>query len=438
MKVQYFTICSRNYLAYALTLRASIIKVDPEAAVDIVLADAPFDCDVDIKDARCLAVTDIGLPDLHDMAGRYDVTEFNTAIKPFVFQHIFETRDIDAAIYLDPDIYVYAPLKEALGALASGADAVLTPHMRAPIPADGYSPTTADVLRTGVFNLGFAAFRRSVSSSRFFQWWSQRCARDCFVDLPAGLFVDQKFVDAAPALMENLSVLRHPGYNIAYWNLHERPIARSATGALTADQEPFRFFHFSGVAPDDERVVSKYQNRFSAETIGAAVPLFSEYRRRLRNNNHEQYRQIPYAYGSYNDGRAIPHAARRIYARRRDAGEDVRPFNPDYGHMNAAADDLPRTVGAPITRLMHEVWRMRSDLQAAFPLTTPFGRRRFHAWFLTSGQRELGLDAKFVDPARGFGLETAIQAARAAARGMPSAWRGRLVSPSVPESRRHS
>lgn len=64
----------------------------------------------------------------------------------------------------------------------------------------------------------------------------------------AGLFVDQKPVDLVPCFIDRLSVLRHPGCNVAWWNLYcdgRQLIEQGLTVNFKNQRHPLIFFHFS-------------------------------------------------------------------------------------------------------------------------------------------------------------------------------------------------
>jgi hypothetical protein len=174
----------------------------------------------------------------------------------------------DAVVYLDPDIQIHSPLDEVWLALESH-NAVLTPHLDQPIEDDKY-PSEIDILRTGAYNMGFIGLRRSTETMKFIRWWGKRMEQYCVVDLNGGLFVDQKWMDLLPGLLESTFVLRHPGFNVAYWNIHGRQIQKHGDG-YRVNGDPLRFFHFSGYHPRQPERFSKHQNRFELSTLPEAA-----------------------------------------------------------------------------------------------------------------------------------------------------------------------
>lgn len=144
----YFTICSANYLAYARTLAASLRESDPAADFVVFLADrCPIAVIAGIPDLRIIPVDKLGVTTLVDMAFRYDIVEFNTALKPICFQHAFEKLRADYAVYLDPDIFILRQLRHVSEAFADGAECVLIPHITAPLESGKESRHALDLAR---------------------------------------------------------------------------------------------------------------------------------------------------------------------------------------------------------------------------------------------------------------------------------------------------
>jgi glycosyltransferase involved in cell wall biosynthesis len=289
----FFTICSKNYSAYAITLFRSLRHAHPESPFHLVLADTFDDTfQVDELPFPVTQATDLGIPDLQGMVERYDITELNTAVKPFAFEHLFRTYGYQNLVYLDPDILVIGPLTEVVVALHEGSDAVVTPH--ACQPAEGSEISDIQFLRFGIYNLGFIALRNSPESRAFVAWWSRRLERDCRIDLAGGVFTDQKWVDLLPAHLDRVRILRHPGYNVAYWNLAHRTVRRTGDRWLV-NGERLVFVHFSGNNVLDPDVFSKHVATITAASIGDLRELLERYRREVLASGHERYRKLRYS-----------------------------------------------------------------------------------------------------------------------------------------------
>ncbi len=295
-----FTICSVNYLAQARTLGDSLRQTNPDWQFVIGLVDR-LDGERALPQSLypaypMLEVDKIGIPDFARMCARYDITELNTAVKPFFIDYFYETQpDLDAVIYFDPDIIVFQPLTRLSESLRTHS-LVLTPHCCSPNP-DWLLPNDQTHLNTGIFNLGFIGLRHDNDARQFVRWWKGRLVDECRNDLCAGLFVDQFWVNYAPIYVENVLIEKHVGYNVAYWNLHERFFSQRDDGTwLVNGTDELQFFHYSGYGVDKPAQVSKYQTRYTFQDRPDAWPLFDLYRQRLLDNGNETYRQYPCAY----------------------------------------------------------------------------------------------------------------------------------------------
>ena len=108
-------------------------------------------------------------------------------------------RGYERVIYFDPDIKVYGSVAPILARL-DGAQIVLTPHLTDCLGDDGKHPSELAILQSGTYNLGFIALRRTEATRRFVSWWQSKLLRDCVVDIPRGLFTDQKWIDLVPGM----------------------------------------------------------------------------------------------------------------------------------------------------------------------------------------------------------------------------------------------
>jgi Methyltransferase domain len=290
--MQFFTVCSRNFMAQAYTLYESLVSNHPGVSFSVALCDEIGDFDPNSFPFPIIRLDDLGIDSLQEMIARYSITELNTAIKPFVFEFLHEKAAGLPVVYFDPDILVTSPLVELFAALDAGADCVLTPHMTE--PSEWAEMHEGRILQFGIYNLGFLALRGTPDVRRICRWWARRLRSECLIDLSNGLFLDQKWVDLFPGFIENTHILRHPGYNVAYWNLSHRRVTFE-DGVWLVNNLPLRFFHFSGSLIAAPPVFSRHSSFYVKGGLRALDDLFEDYCAAVRRNGLAHY-QIEYPF----------------------------------------------------------------------------------------------------------------------------------------------
>jgi hypothetical protein len=334
------TIVSPNYLAFARTLAVSYLAHHPGHRFFVLIvahlhdlapfANEPF---------TAVLLPSLDIPNLRSVAMMYDILELNTNVKPTFLKHLLQTHHLDTLTYLDPDIFVYAPLTPVFNALEAGAVAVLTPHMTTPV-FDGHSPSEQDILYNGTYNLGFIAVSNSPASVAVLNWWERRCLDLGFSEGRTGLFVDQKWMNLAPGLFADIAILRDPGCNMAYWNLHERtltpaplfvipvgdPRLSPASTPPATTPIPLRFFHFSGITLTDPAILSKNTDRFNLGDRPDLQAIFAAYKATVLANKDSTLEAIPYGYDTLSDGSPLNRLARRLYAANAAHWPSLDPF----------------------------------------------------------------------------------------------------------------
>lgn len=385
MKKAVFTIVSNNYMHFARTLLQSVRDSDASADLFCVIVDK------DMKPASMLAneftaiqLEQLALPEGEPFLFQYTILELNTAVKPWAFEWLLNVG-YDTVTYIDPDILVFRPLNEVDDLLATSAEIVITPHLLAPLD-DDKKPTELDIRRAGTYNFGFCAIRSSENARKFLAWWQAKLVRDCVVDMERGIFVDQSWIDLVPGLFERVAILRHPGYNVAYWNLAQRSVTKKASEGWEVEGCPLVFFHFSGFNPFNPEPFSKHQNRFTLSTLGASRELALVYANRLIENGAEKYSKLPYGYGCFADKTPIPDIFRRLY-REDDSLRTVlgeHPFSRSDAMCLKAGNFGDGDVRP--TYAMLATWKCRADLQRAFPLNGRANVINFYHWFAVEGE----------------------------------------------------
>lgn len=272
----YCTITSLGYLPRAVALARSVRVHEPDRRMVVLVFDVVDGTPLPVVDGIDIRSWDfLGLPlrEYLELATYYKAYELATTIKPLFALRLLD--EVSGVVFLDSDTKVFSPLVELEPLLAEHAT-VLTPHLSSATEDPSWIEIL--VLKVGAFNLGFGAFSREARP--FLEWWWQRTRMYGFAQWHEGMWCDQKWVDVGAAMFPVVP-LRHPGYNVAWWNLYARPLAAKEDGTVgVAATETLRMFHFSDFRPrEPESIVAKAEEfgPLSVETKTTLVALAKSY-----------------------------------------------------------------------------------------------------------------------------------------------------------------
>lgn len=391
-----FTICSNNYMPFAHVLLESVRRHHPEAALFLCLADRlaktpNFYC----RDWTVIEAHDLPIPDFQSFAFRYDIMEFNTALKPFMFLYLLMERGFSAVIYFDPDIEVFAPLTGVFAALQAGASFFFTPHLNAP-SEDRQEPNDLMIMRAGAYNLGFLGVSQSEETTELLGWWARRLRYQCINAQAQGIFVDQKFMDLIPSFAKNVVISHDTTLNVAYWNLAQRELAQIGDG-WTIDGAPLTFFHFSGFNPDVPDRLSKHDHRFVGDLAPPLSALMERYAKRLQASGYGIFPGALYAYGQFASGNAIHPVIRTMF---RD-WQPVWAGDPFQDYEAFLHEPWPEAVQAPhgvkVTNFMRFLQGIVPRLEG-LNLRMPADAEQLIRWFINDAADTLALDQALIAP----------------------------------------
>jgi hypothetical protein len=167
--------------------------------------------------------------------------EFIATHKAAFVLHVMATRGpFEWVSFIDADTAAYASLSPVYAELAA-ASIGLSPHRFAS------DPVTAN-RRYGLYNAGFICFRDDSAGRDCLRQWSEDCIAWCHEQsLADGRFMNQGYLTSWPRRYPRVAEIRHPGVNLAPWNLGSHRLAFAADG-VRVDDEPLLFFHFSSLA----------------------------------------------------------------------------------------------------------------------------------------------------------------------------------------------
>ena len=395
-KITICTIISKNYLAFARTLTDSFLKFHPNGKVFVLLVDELHNLFDPKKEKFTLVnINELGIESLENFCFKYTVLEQNTGAKAHFLKYLFEKYQLKKLAYFDPDI-LFTNSLENLWKVLDKKSIVLTPHLTAPIH-DDKKPTEDDIMRSGVYNLGFIALANTKITQDFLKWWMPHLMEAGYSDVKNGMFTDQKWIDSVPSQFDDVYIIRHSGYNVAYWNLMQRQV-EIFDGKINVNGKPLYFFHFSGFSPENLENVSKHQNRFTLEDLEETRPIFELYRDLLVENGYFDSNKWKCKFDYFNNGIKIPSISRRLYADSIKKGKSFgNPF--DTTGSNTFIEFLNQSVDKKqpvITNLWYKIYQLREDLQENFPDPLNKDREVFLKWIRESVDREYKFDEIFL------------------------------------------
>lgn len=279
---QFLTVTGLNYLPKALVMIASLKKHVPEAQVLVLLADASPALVKQVQerfpDIAFIGCDVLQLPALAAMRGYYDALEFCSACKIVLLDYAFKTMQASEYFFLDPDMLVLGDITAPTR--ARGTDIAVTYHSMAPFPDDGHVPNDQEIVLSGVVNGGFIYMKNGATARAALDFMLSKIPSRWFVAPALGMYGDQQWLSLLVPYF-GADVLRNKGINIAYWNLHERPM-RALGERITAGGDTALLFHFSGFAMEGEGVLTVHSKRvFDAETQAVLTPFIHHYRAQL-------------------------------------------------------------------------------------------------------------------------------------------------------------
>lgn len=266
-------------------------------------------------------VLNISATEWEQMAFKYNLVEFCTAIKAAGFAYLF-TKGYDKLLYFDPDIFVFNPLQEIFDQL-NNTSILVTPHiLNIQTPFKGNYEDYLFLLN-GTFNLGFIGLKKSIATENFLKWWHHRLVNHCFFDNDQGTATDQKWINLLPAIFtdDQYCISRHRGMNVAPWNFHERKVVVENDVYYVqnrdegnADKTPLIFVHFSGYDYSQigsGQVVHKNEMKDYADL----QPVFEKYGEVLAGSQFKAYVGLKYSYNTFDNGTGVLSLHRRMYRR---------------------------------------------------------------------------------------------------------------------------
>ena len=226
---------------------------------------------------QILGLDDIDDPVLGKLHQYLDGFELCCAAKSFLLQQALFKYGYKKALVLDPDIASYASFDPVWMALER-VDMAVTPHTNAPFPVDGINPDDWELTYSGFINGGFWSAASTPAINHSLDWMKDKVTRFGFFIPRIALYADQTWMSCLPWFFpDHTAILRNPGLNVAYWNLHERALSHKE-GAWLCNGQDLICFHFSGYSDrNPDRLTIQSNRSFDGDTGNLLRRLVEEY-----------------------------------------------------------------------------------------------------------------------------------------------------------------
>jgi len=372
MKSVVYTICNVAYLPRALALSESVLD-KAGLKVQIIIFDQKRELNLDYEHSVISWLEDYQIPMYKQLAFKYDILEFATSLRAWFAIYFLQSND--KVIYLDPDMLIYDNLNGILSDL-DHYPIILTPHYTKP---QNYNDVDSDlsIMKFGAFNLGFFALKNVQESFDFLTWLSHRCYHLCFAESQFGLHTDQKWVSIAPCFFPNIHISFNLGYNVAYWNMHERTLSKNDNKYYINEKFPLIFFHFSSYNESHPNNLSKRSSLQIDEQRIDIIELSNEYSTILKKYDLKNIDK-KYEFDYFSNGTIVTPTLRRAYASIVDELPQHDPFDANGIVYKFAKKNHLLVKKAPNYKL--EGYQNINEYKSKFTLVTLI--MRLVLWFL--------------------------------------------------------
>lgn len=313
-----------------------------------------------------LPVEALAIPNFAWLAAKYDPGDLCCAIKPFLVAHLL-AEGCDEVLYCDSDQLLFGD-PSPIFAVEPDAELVATPHLMSPLPrADRRClPRLGDLAYAGLLNAGLFLMRRGEESAAFLETWSDLVAGPGAFLKELGGQNEQHAFNWAPNFMRRFALWRDPRANVAYWNLHERPVRWAGLDGgdpdlWLLDGRPLVSFHFSGFDLTHDRL-SRFSGRDPLVLNPNLDALARFYDKQLTAAGRTYYRCAGYGFAAL-DGFPLTPVLRTELRRAELASQPWWPAWPE--RIGPLLDALAAAPGATVLlpRCLEDIWHQRPDLQ---------------------------------------------------------------------------
>jgi len=244
----YCTHFDSRYLARGIAMLRSLRRFDARAPIHVLALDEQ--CAKILAGIFGSSVSLITTDTLHQRypelrglrEGRSQWAYYATQKPAFAVHTIEHAPPSSIVAFIDADTWFFAdprPMFAEFGASSIG----LSPHR--------FPQELQHLAMYGQYNAGCNLWRADMEGLRCARNWANDCVERCDEQCEGGHFMNQGYLNHWPERYSGVHLLRHPGVNLAPWNLDNHVLAPDGAG-IAVDDQPLIFFHFSGIVPAED------------------------------------------------------------------------------------------------------------------------------------------------------------------------------------------
>ncbi|MDD5260724.1 MAG: putative nucleotide-diphospho-sugar transferase [Methylacidiphilales bacterium] len=239
-----------NYAAKGIAMLESLLEYSPEAQIIVVCYDETLRGILEDRFKTRLELipqktVENWEPRLAPLRERRQPWEFYATHKAILLKHLLSRcADGEAIAFIDADTLFFSdpePLFQEFEAASIG----VSPHR--------YNKDTEYLRMYGEFNAGFGLWRKDSTGRQCLEEWTEQCLDWCQLEATEdGRFMNQGYLTTWPERYQRVRILRHPGANLAPWNIGSHRIEFLSKGkGVSVDGLPLIFFHYSSLLHSD-------------------------------------------------------------------------------------------------------------------------------------------------------------------------------------------
>lgn len=252
----FVTYFDSNYLSRGVTMYESLLSVCCEFHLFIVAFDE--NCFRKLNELHLRNVTVIPLQEIEDgellsIKKARSIGEYCWTSTPKVIRYVLDNYSYKVCTYIDADLYFFSDPQLLVDELRTNDSVMITSHR--------YCKENDYTEMAGKYNVQFMPFRNNDNSRLILDWWSARCIENCSIDLKAGVYGDQKYLDNWMDMFQGVHEMENIGGGVAPWNVNKYTFINSDDGLmvyekLTGKCEKLVFYHFHNIKFFDKMVVN--------------------------------------------------------------------------------------------------------------------------------------------------------------------------------------